>query len=70
MIGACDEALAGLPSSTDIAEQLAAGAAIAAGVEAARRGERMTLSARVLAGERHAVEACRVQWQGVLDKVE
>lgn len=68
VIEACDAALEGMPSSDEVAEQMASGAAaVAAGDgEAARRGERMRLGALVLAGERHAVEACRQQWQTVL----
>jgi len=68
VVGACDEALQELPSGAEIAEQLAAGtAAAAAGGDGARRGERMLLAARVLAGERHALEGCRQRWKGVLD---
>ncbi len=60
LVATCEEALRPLPPS--------AGLAIAAAKEAAgAREERERAAARVLLGERHALEACRDHWLGRLE---
>ena len=53
VVAECDAALAALPGAETIQQRLAGGA-------------RAALAGRVLAGERHALEACRQHWQRVL----
>ena len=67
VVGACDEAMATLPSIEKLATDAAPPRADAAAPSPSEM--RACLAARVLLGERHAVEACRSHWQRVLDGI-
>ena len=70
VIAACDEALAELPSAeTLLPRAMPAAPDAEASAELSAQQERSRLAARVMLGERAALEACQTVWNEALSKV-